>query len=229
MPTGEEIKVGGELKCVFSYNPSKDVKLDHAFRSRLTAIRFSYAPMDVESQVLMEPEIGKLESIEEGQRVARGLVRFANIIRSSHGYECETDIHKPSEAEVKLLRLLPAPPSTRMLVVAARMIVKGDYSPREAVEYFILPSILQDLQDYELPSLKRLLDSIVVEVVPDIESTQGRYEKILEKEKSNHIEHPSLKERRKVRDREKERQQDTRADEIASRIARDWETRGGFE
>ncbi|MDX2174892.1 MAG: AAA family ATPase [Candidatus Sumerlaeia bacterium] len=168
LPTGEEILMGQNLKCVFSYNPTKGRHLEDALRSRMTAIRMGYAPIEVETKVLLSPDIGNLGGVRSGAEIARGLVTFANVIRYAHGFDVDERTPKPSDAEKKLLQLLPGPPSTRSLVVASRMIARGEYNPQEALELFVVPSLLQDTHDFEMPSLIGLMDKLCKELIPDV-------------------------------------------------------------
>ncbi len=169
LPTGEEIHMGGKLKMAFSYNPSKHVHLEDALRSRLTAIRIGYPPAKVEERVLMEESIGTLCRHERGPDIARGYVKYANIIRHAHGYEVDCADNLPTEEETRLLRILPGPPSIRSLVVASRMVAKGEYVPQDALDLFVIPSLVQDTHDYELPKLMRLLEKMGRELIPKVE------------------------------------------------------------
>ena len=166
LPTGEELKVGRELKCVFSYNPSRTVKLEDALRSRLTAIRINYAPEAVEARLLMDKRRGCLERLAAGQQVALGLTKFANTLRACFGYEVDGAQHALSEAEQETIRTVPAPPSTRSLIVAARMIAMGSYEPCDAVNTFVIPSMTQDTHDYQLPRVLALLREIAAACMP---------------------------------------------------------------
>lgn len=168
LPTGEEIDTAGNLRMVFSYSPTRDMKLDDSLRARLAAIRLTYPACDVEIRVLRDNRLGGLERLSQGEAIAEGLVQFANIIRGAHGYEVDLDHDALSEEETRLLRLLPAPPSTRTLVIAARMIALGKYGSIEAAKFFILPSMLQDTHDFDLPQLTALLHQMTESLIPDV-------------------------------------------------------------
>jgi MoxR-like ATPase len=161
LPTGEELHLGGRLKPVFSYNPCRHTRLDDALRSRLTTIRLGYPPAAVEERILQEPSIGRLGALTNGGELAKGLVRFANVLRRALGYEVEATIDHFGESELRLLRMIPSPPSTRSLIVAARMILAGDYGASEAIKSFLVPSMIQDLHDHDLPELMHLLKRLV--------------------------------------------------------------------
>jgi len=168
LPTGEELSMGGKLKMAFSYNPSKGIHLEDALRSRLTAIRIGYPPAKVEEQVLLDDTIGTLERHEKGRDIAKGYVQYANMIRYAHGYEVDCGNMIPSEEEIKLLRILPGPPSIRGLVVASRMVAKGEYAPADALDLFVIPSLVQDTHDFDLPKLMKLLTRMGKDLIPDV-------------------------------------------------------------
>lgn len=167
LPTGEELHMGGRLKLVFSYNPSREVKLEDAFRSRLTAVRLGYAPPDHETRVLLDRSVGSLATVPGSESIAKGLVSFANVIRFAFGYRVPEGTRPLAPEEAELLRRLPCPPSTRALVVVARMIVRALYSPRDAVRMFLIPSLLQDTHDLSLCELEDFLTELAARHLSD--------------------------------------------------------------
>ncbi|MEQ8820539.1 MAG: AAA family ATPase [Sumerlaeia bacterium] len=166
LPTGEEMETRGNLRLVFSYNPSRTLRLDEALRSRLTAIRMNYPPPKIEEDVLCSPDLGGLESIKSGREIARGLVKFANVIRKAQGYEIHDDLPRLHDRAIELLRLLGGPPSARTLLVVAKMVRRGSYSVREATEFFLIPSLTQDIHDFEMMDLVKLLRRMADELLP---------------------------------------------------------------
>lgn len=219
LPNGEELYLEGRLKIVLSYNPSRETRLEEAFRSRMTAIRFGYAPRRIETNVLLEKGIGNLGAIDNGEVIADGMVRFANILRHAHGHDVDLDRDQPSAEEARLLRMVPSPPSTRALVVASRMVAKGEYSPRDAVRHFIIPSIIQDLFDHEYRQVVRSLDELVNHTIPDLQTKNLKMRKLYESTSDAEAigDSPTEDEQRASRE--------SRAREIASRIAKEWEQR----
>lgn len=174
LPTGEEIKVGSDLKCVFSYNPSRTVKLEDALRSRLTAIRINYAPEAVEAKLLLDKRRGNLERLPNGKAIALGLAKFANTLRMCFGYEVDGPVVELSADERAIVRSVPAPPSTRSMIVAARMIALGAYQPADAVDVFVIPSMTQDTHDFDLPKVLDLLRRIARETMPRLAPGDAR-------------------------------------------------------
>lgn len=165
LPTGEEIFCGRRLKMVFSYNPSRTTKLEPALHSRLTAIRIGYPPERIEVQLLMDQRRGRLHRVGNGEAVAKGMAKFANTVRHAFGAEVDGEFVDLSEAEKDLVRVIPSPPSSRSLIVASRMIATGGYNTADAIASFIIPSLVQDVHDFDLNKVLEFLRHLARETM----------------------------------------------------------------
>ncbi len=134
--TGEIIKATSDFMLVCSYNPTSRSALKElkpSFRQRFVTLGLDYLPMEAEATVVSSESTVSLE-------IARQLVALGNTLRSATG----SGGHEP--------------PSTRSLVIAAKLIAAG-LETREAVEAAVLAPILSGGPVDE--GLRELLDAAI--------------------------------------------------------------------